>query len=286
MDWFIAALISAVSMAFAWLTLKKSQEKGLDSTYSLAIYFIVSVLSLVIWQIFNKILFYLPSPKYCIFIFGIGCFSIISNLLVMSAFKSSPNPGIVLALNATQSIWLLGAGILLFGSAFSLVSSLGVFLVFLGAASLQYQNKGASPRWIFYGLLAGIINASYWILVKKIQFAIPEIHLTTLFIYLVLPTIPIYFLIGKSQKKEFSLSPPILGILIFSGLVGTIANIASLFAITSASNPGYAQATASSGVILTLVIAPLFSSSASLRLKHFVSAALIVAGVVIIKLVS
>lgn len=286
MDWFIAALISAFSMAFAWLTLKRSQEKGLDSTYSLAIYFIVSVVSLILWQIINGISFQVPSLKICLFILGIGCLPIISNLLVMSAFRSSPNPGIVLALNATQTIWLFGAGILLFGANFSLLSSLGIFLVFLGVASLQQQNKNTSLRWIFYGLLAGIINASYWILLKKLQMTIPEIHLTTLFIYLVLPTIPLYFLIGKYNQKEFAISKSIISILIFSGLAGTIANIASLFAITTASNPGYAQATASSGVILTLVIAPLFSNSAVLKWKHFISALLIIAGVVIIKLVS
>ncbi len=286
MEWFIAALISAFFMALAWLTLKKAQEKGLDSTYSLAIFFIISIVSLIIWQIANKISFQIPSLNTSLFIIGISCLPIVSNLLVMSAFERSPNPGLVLALNSTQILWLFWAGTIIFGATFSVISFTGVFLVFAGVASLQQQSKSADLRWIFYGLLTGVIGAVYLILLKKLQMTIPNIPLTTLFIYIVLPAIPVYLLVGKYKKKEFKVSKSIFSILTFSGLVGTIANIASFFAITTAPNIGYAQATVSSGALLALLMAPFFSANATLRLKDLLSAFLIIAGVVILRLVS
>ena len=284
MDWFTAALIGAVSMALAWIALKKAQEKGIPNTYALAGYYVVMVAGLLLWHLVKKMPLPVPSAAAFSFFVLSAAIPVISNLLIMYSFKRSTNPGLTVSLVATQAVWLFIAGIILFGADFSFIALAGVLLAAAGVAFIHYQNKKSGLGWVLYGLLAGILNALYWVLVKMMKSSLSEYSSTALLFYLVLPSIFFYLAIGLYKKNKFCFSLPNVFIVILSGLVGTIANLAILFAIISSPNPGYANAISSSNALLVLLLSPLLSSSSTLQLKHLASAVLIVGGIILIRM--
>ncbi len=286
MDWFTAALIGAVSMALAWIALKKAQEKGISNTYALAGYYVVMVIGLFFWHLIKGTPLPFPSAWAWLFFILSAAIPVISNLLIMHSFERSTNPGLTLSLVATQAIWLFIAGVVIFGAGFSFLALIGVLLAAAGVAVIHYQHKKTGLRWVFYGLLAGVLNALYWVMVKGMKTYLPQYSSTALLFYLVLPSIFFYLLIGLYKKQLFIFSLPNVLIVILSGVIGTIANLAILFGILYAPNPGYANAISSSNALITLLLSPLVSTTSTLQLKHLASAALIVGGVILIRLAS
>lgn len=283
MNWFTAALIALPLISLAWLSLKKAQQRGIPHVYSLALYFLVIVVGIAGWHSYSRTPFPVPTPMIAALFVIAAIASATANLLVMHSFEHSANPGLSLALLATQSVWLVAAGIVLFKASVVPLALTGVILVIAGIWSIHLKSTKVSFNWVWLGLGAGVLSAAVWVLMKYVQQLAPEYHAATSMMYLIIPQLFIYPFIGACRKHKMHFSAANLGLLLVGGIIGTFANVMLLIAILNAPNPGYAQAVTSSNIILTLLLAPLLTKS-TLTWRQVVATLLIIAGVVIIRL--
>jgi drug/metabolite transporter (DMT)-like permease len=285
MDWFTLALVSIPLLSLSWLSLKKAQQSSIPHTYTLGLYFLVNAIIIAAWLFLSGKGFKVPTPLEAgLFVFS-SVATACSNLLMMHSFERSPNPGISVALLSTQSVWLTFISTLLFGTALGWGSAGGVLLVVTGVALVHLKGGHARGKWVFYCLLAGVLNASMWLGLKGIQTVNPSYGSETLLLYVLIPQIVLYFIIGQCKRHRLVWNRNVLKWSVGGGIINSMANLAIFGAVIGAPNPGVAHAITSSNVLLTLVVAP-FLTNATLNRKQALATVLIVAGIVIIRLTS
>jgi len=283
MNWFIAALIALPSVSLAWLALKQAQAKGVSHAHSLAQYFFFVALFLVVWHAVTRTPLQLPHGLATLLLVLSAIVTVGANLLIMYSFQHSSNPGLSLALFATQSIWITLGGIVFFGARLTLGAGIGVLLVFAGILSLHFDKKSADFRWAWLALAAAIFGGGYWLLTKAVQVTAPDLGPSSILFYQSIFQVIVFMAIGRcrNHRKDFAL--PVVKLLAVGGLIGAFANFMAVVAVTTAPNPGYAHAVIASNALMTLVLSR-FLFGSSLRWKHLFATAAIVAGIVIIRL--
>lgn len=285
MNWFIAALAGIVFIGAGWLILKKVQLRGVSHEDSLAHYFTFLSLGVLAWYALSKTPIAFASPLSSGLLVLAAVFAAVSNLLVLHSFERSANPGLSLALQSTQVLWLTLAGILFFGSGISLLAGAGILLVLGGIACIHVRKVTGDFKWGMLALGAGLLSAAYWVIVKGVQTAEPQLLASTILLYVAIPQIIVFLLVKRCRpsKKSALFSWVNLGLLAVGGLIGALGNLSNIIAVTNAPNPGYALAISASGVLLTLFASvPLFK--ARIHWRQLVAALLIVAGVVAIRI--
>lgn len=282
-DWFIASLIQIVFVSLGWLLLKKARRSGLSNESSLAVYFVVLSLVLFVWQMVTGT-FVIPSFSLLGFLVLAGILAAVSNLCIMYSFDTSPNQGLTLAVAASQSIIILLFGIFIFSARVSLMGGAGVLLVIAGIFIIH--RKSSLSKWSGLAFLAAFLSAGYWLLVLLANMWTP-LSSDVLLLYVSIPQIPIfivarYILSIKKNKKE-NTKQYFSSVLLFAGVVGAIANSASIFAATHAPNPGYATAVGSASILLTLLVSSLLYKE-KVTWKQLIGAIFVAIGVVALKL--
>ncbi|MEK7551833.1 MAG: EamA family transporter [Patescibacteria group bacterium] len=284
MTWFYLSLTQAFLTAVTWLMLKRSQNKGATNEGSLFIYFTFLILGIFGWHLFTNTPFILPSVGWgAVLILG-GVIAAVSNLFSMSSFRHGPNVGFSLALSSTQSIWVTIAGVLLFKSNFNLAAILGILVIIIGVFLIYGKSSWTDFKWGKMALLSALVSSLYWILVMLVSRAIPDLQVTVILIFVAVPQLFV-FALARFRKLEFKkwCSFSLVAFLAFCGFLGALNNLAGIAAVTTAPNPGYALAIASSNVILATFFSYFFFKS-SLKRQQVLATFIIVLGVVLIRL--
>ncbi len=282
-DWFIASLVQIFFVTLGWILLKKARRSGLSNEASLAVYFVVLSLVLFVWQMIRGT-FVIPSFSTLGFLFLAGILAAVSNLCIMYSFDTSPNQGLTLAVAASQSIIILIFGVFLLSAQVSLWGGTGVLLVIAGIFTIHHKSR--SSRWSGLAFLAAFLSAGYWLLILLVNTR-SSLSSDVLLLYASLPQILVfiftrYMLLIKGNKKE-NTKKYFSSVLLIAGVVGAIANSASIFAATHAPNPGYATAVGSASILLTLCASSLLYKE-KVTWKQLIGASIVVAGVIALKL--
>jgi drug/metabolite transporter (DMT)-like permease len=282
--WFDASLIAMLCISAGWLILKKVQLKGISHEDSLALFLVFNSATIIAWHLLSKTPFVFAPFAQGAFLVGAAVFGAISNLLMLHSFERSANPGLTLALSATQVLWLTIAGIALFDASLTVLAGIGILLVISGVALMHVRSLTGDFNWGVLAIGAGVMSATYWVIVKGVNAATGLLP-TMLLLYVSVPQILVFFIVKKcrprAKHQPFSLA--VLGLLALCGAIGALGNSLNIFAITTAPNPGYALAVSSAGILVTLLASvPLFNAKVGWR--QALATLLIVAGVIAVRL--
>ncbi len=284
MEWFLFAVANAFLSSITWLTLKKAQDKGVTHEDALSIFFVFLILALLGWHAFTGTSLVFPPLVWTGVLVLAALFAATGNWFLLHSFQHSANPGVSVALFATQTVWVGLFGMLFFGAAIHWLAGAGVLLVIFGVALIHVKKVTSSFKWGLLALLAALTSAFYWVGVMMAQRHVAGLLPTVILLLVVIPQIPFFFIIKRCRKeKKKKWSEGVVRLLGFGGVIGALSNLAAIVAVTSAPNPGYALAINAANVVITLIASRLLFKSA-LHWRHALATLVIVAGVVAIRL--
>ncbi len=134
--WILYSFGAALSFSGIFVIFKALELRSISTFVSLAWLFIVAALLYLAHNAYMKESLRVGGSVFLLLL-GAGILSYIGNALQFRATALAPNPGYAVAIISVQALLVTGASCLLFGSDFSPVKGVGVFLSLLGAALLS-----------------------------------------------------------------------------------------------------------------------------------------------------
>lgn len=227
------------------------------------------------------------STFYLYLVWGLlaATFSMIGNIAGLFAYEKSPNPGYVQVVASLNTILVMFAAVILFGSSISFLKVIGAVVSILGLIPLFYRKIDLSPDhgWQLPAILAMLSYGAMFLVVKQMSnlgFSAAEILLVLFFF----ASIGFWILHFKKKPERSSNQYLIITPIIVYILVAFFANLFNFTAVNIAPNAGYVLTIGNFGIILVLVLAMIFfpkEKGGEFNLIRWLGALLVVAGVIL-----
>ncbi len=147
--------------------------------------------------------------------------------------------------------------------------------MFLGNFYILYISNHFMG-WYFYSIIAAIILAVNFLLIKKVGLSGLPVNVLILYMWGIASII----LLGYHlfSKQSLAISKPLIMIVIFAALTALAGNYFLNKAVYESPNPGYATAVASLQILI-VVISSFFIFGSDLTIQKFIGAMLVLVGV-------
>ena len=287
MPWYIYALLAVAIGSFGGILQKWALNLKVNKLQFLA-YVFTGLLIFYFFYNINHLSSLITSPAFNLYLlwgFLAAIFSMIGNIAGLFAYEKSANPGYVQVVASLNTILVMFAVVILFGSSISFLKVIGAVISVLGLIPLFYRknNLNSHHGWQLPAILAMLSYGAMFLVVKQMSnlgFSAAEILLVLFFF----ASIGFWILHLKKRPKPVNSRYPIFIPIIAYILVAFLANLFNFTAINIAPNAGYVLTIGNLGVILVLILAIIFFPSdkgGEFNLAKWLGALLIILGVIL-----